>query len=595
MSSPTSLRLIGQVGAVLVCALVLSGCATREQQDGAPVILSDPLYGTPSSLPVSARPPTGVYGNLLAGQQAERHRDWDAASVYMSQAHDSRPEDADLLNASFFAAISAGDFDKANRLSVLILKTDSPDNWLPAAVRASYEFAHQTTEPLPVPDAHPSIANFSEVDPDGLARFTKPLFAAWGYAVSGQYDDAIAALDPIEQIEGLETLAYLQKSFVHEYFDNAQAAEDAMQQAEENGISLRLSEYASGIYERNGNLEAVRNLHENMEKNPSGISLVEISRQRINTASPPPQPTARQRLADGLTDIAGLLQNQGAIPIALVYARMAEMLDPDDAGNLSILGALHIDDMQYEKANSFFARVGTDSYLYTLALERQADIHEYLERPEQALNLLQDIVSLHPDWLEPRIRIGDVLRRSEKYERAIKVYEDVLNRIDALEEQDWAVFYALGICYEQTGKWQKAEDALLTALELNPNDPYVLNYLGYTWADKGQNIDKAMEFIRRALELRPQDGYITDSLGWVYYRLGRYDEAVTYLERAVVLAPNDPIINDHLGEVYWQVRRYNEARYQWERALGLSPSEELADEIRQKLKKGLKAPEKNNI
>ncbi len=125
------------------------------------------------------------------------------------------------------------------------------------------------------------------------------------------------------------------------------------------------------------------------------------------------------------------------------------------------------------------------------------------------------------------------------------------------------------------------------ALKLYPDQPHVLNYLGYSWVDQGINLDEGMRMIRRAVEQRPDDGYIVDSLGWAYYRLGNYDEAVKHLERAVELKPDDPTINDHLGDGYWKTGRFLEAQFQWSHAKDLKPEPEELEKIEQKLKAGL--------
>lgn len=156
-------------------------------------------------------------------------------------------------------------------------------------------------------------------------------------------------------------------------------------------------------------------------------------------------------------------------------------------------------------------------------------------------------------------------------------------------EEYWHVYYIRGIAYEQTDNWEAAEKDLTTALSYQPNHPYVLNYLGYSWADKGVNLDKATSMIQKAVDVRPTDGYITDSLGWVMFRNSDYKSAVSVLERAVELLPYDPTINDHLGDAYWKVGRKLEARFQWERAKNHSKDEEQIGTIVNKLKSGLES------
>ncbi len=185
--------------------------------------------------------------------------------------------------------------------------------------------------------------------------------------------------------------------------------------------------------------------------------------------------------------------------------------------------------------------------------------------------------------------LGDLFRRKERFPEAEKAYGDAIARLPKVEPDDWRLFYARGIALERMGRWPDSEASLAKALELAPDQPLVLNYLGYSWVDQGQNLDRAKAMLHRAVELRPQDGFIVDSLGWAYFRIGEFDNAVTQLERAVELEPGDPVINDHLGDAYWRVGRLREARFQWQRALTLKPEADVVAQIEGKLERGLPA------
>ena len=202
---------------------------------------------------------------------------------------------------------------------------------------------------------------------------------------------------------------------------------------------------------------------------------------------------------------------------------------------------------------------------------------------------LRAMIDERPERIDAASALGDVFRRDERYEDAAEAYDAAVRRIANVENQHWRLFYVRGIAYERVGEWPKAEADFLRALELEPDQPLVLNYLGYSWVEQERNLDEARTMIEKAVELRPDDGYIVDSLGWVAYMLGDFEEAARQLELAVELVPGDPIINDHLGDAYWQVGRLNEARFQWHRVLTLEPEDELADQVRRKLAGGLSA------
>ena len=188
-----------------------------------------------------------------------------------------------------------------------------------------------------------------------------------------------------------------------------------------------------------------------------------------------------------------------------------------------------------------------------------------------------------------------MLRGHERYAEAIAYYDAAIAKIERPQPHHWNYFYSRGVCYERTKNWPAAEADLEKALSLNPDQPLVLNYLGYSWVDQKLHLNKAMELIRKAVRLKPDDGYFVDSLGWAYYRLGDYKRAVRYLERSVELRPEDSVINDHLGDAYWRVGRKLEARYQWGQSLDLKPEEKDIERIKRKLVRGLEPEEPEKV
>jgi Flp pilus assembly protein TadD len=183
--------------------------------------------------------------------------------------------------------------------------------------------------------------------------------------------------------------------------------------------------------------------------------------------------------------------------------------------------------------------------------------------------------------------LGNVLRARKQFAECADVYSKAIDTITKDEKSNWLIYYYRGICYERAKQWPKAQADLQKSLELFPEQPLVLNYLGYSWIDQGIHLDEGMSMIKRAVDQRADDGYIVDSLGWAHYRLGHMDEAVKQLERAVELKPEDPTINDHLGDAYWRVGRTLEAQFQWSHARDLKPEPEDLAKIESKLKSGL--------
>ena len=183
--------------------------------------------------------------------------------------------------------------------------------------------------------------------------------------------------------------------------------------------------------------------------------------------------------------------------------------------------------------------------------------------------------------------MGSLQRSAKKFEDAAASYDKAIELVGTPDRSNWTLFYFRGICFERAKQWPKAEADFKKALELFPDQPLVLNYLGYSWVDQGVNLDEAFKMLRRAVDLRPSDGYIVDSLGWAHYKLGHYQEAAEELEKAIDLKPADPVVNDHLGDAYWRVNRRIEAHFQWNHARDMRPEPEDLPNILKKIEFGL--------
>jgi len=238
-------------------------------------------------------------------------------------------------------------------------------------------------------------------------------------------------------------------------------------------------------------------------------------------------------------------------------------------------------------ANQLFAKIDTKSPFYRIA---QLEIAINLDADEDlpaARKILDGLVESGPDDLTTHLSYAAVLSRHEMFDDVIPILNKIIARVPKPERLHWSLFYRLGIAYERTKQWDEAETAFSKALDVYPDQPSVLNYLGYSWIDMNIKLEEGLKLIRKAVEIRPNDGYMVDSLGWAYYKLGRYEEAVEDLERAVSLRPADPTINDHLGDAYWRNGRKLEATFQWRHALSLDPPKEDIERIEKKLSSGL--------
>jgi Flp pilus assembly protein TadD len=295
-----------------------------------------------------------------------------------------------------------------------------------------------------------------------------------------------------------------------------------------------------------------------------------------------------QGAAEALAGIGAAVGQEGGLEVALLYLRLALRLEPDTAGGLAALtlGSLLDQSDQGEAAIEVFESIAPDAPFRGHGQLRAALTLDRMDRTAEAEKAFKEAAQRNPDDVQVFVSYGNMLRGRERYEEAAELYSQALSKIEKPERNDWSMFYFRGITYERTDRWENAEADFKKALELYPEQPLVLNYLGYSWVDKGMNLSEALEMIRKAVELRPNDGYIVDSLGWAYYRLGRWNDAVTELERAVSLRPDDPVINDHLGDAYWKAGRTLEAQFQWRHARDFGAEGKELERILKKIAEG---------
>ena len=295
-------------------------------------------------------------------------------------------------------------------------------------------------------------------------------------------------------------------------------------------------------------------------------------------------------MAEVFFTVAQLLSGDRNRTLPLLMAQAARGIDPTHTDAALLAAELMAEEGQPELAATTLSSVGEGDPNYIEAQMGRATALEEMGHVDEAVATLAALVEARPDLASLQAAYGDILRRTEQFEEAIAAYTEVLDLVDSDLPRYWFIYYARAISYHQIDEWPPAEADFRRALELNPEQPNVLNYLGYSLVEQRRDYDEALDMIQRAVAARPESGYIVDSLGWVYYRLGRFEDAVAPMERAVELEPNDWILNDHLGDVYWMVGRYREAEFQWERALSFDPDDEAeAERIRRKLEVGLDA------
>jgi tetratricopeptide (TPR) repeat protein len=520
------------------------------------------------------------FGDFLAGMHAQQMRDYAAAADYLSDVLARDPDNVDLLQQGFIAMASGGRLEEAAMIGRKLEGQDAGSDTV-SLVLAMQE--------LKAGKVDAALARLAALSPTGLNQFTIPLVRGWVALEKGKLDDAIATLAPLAEVRGVQSLYNLHVGLLNEVGSRTVAAEAAYAKASEDPdkLSFRVVEIIGNFHARQDHADRAQALYDKFRSAYPDNPLLPILLEQKNAA--PVVGSARDGLAEAFFDLASILYQEEARDMAMVYTRLALDLRADFPAAQVLLGDLLAADRHYDDAVAVYRAVDRASPFVWQARLSLADSLNRTERTQEAVALLEEMGKERKDSADAPMMLGDILRSAERFEEASKAYEDAIGRVGELKRQHWSLLYYRGITYERSKRWDQAEADFQKALEFEPDQPYVLNYLAYSWVDKGQNYDRALTMLNKAVEQKPEDGYIVDSLGWVYYRLGKYDLAVEQLERAIELVPQDPVINDHLGDAYWRVGRQNEARFQWRRALNLEPEKDQIAPIESKLENGLPA------
>jgi Flp pilus assembly protein TadD len=291
----------------------------------------------------------------------------------------------------------------------------------------------------------------------------------------------------------------------------------------------------------------------------------------------------RQGAARALLTPAASMATEKQYELALSYLNLAARLDPDREDIWIQMGDVYANMGDPDNARTAFSRVKAGSSASALARSRLAWSFQSAGEHDKALKLAEEAAAQGDR--NALVNYADILRANERYSESAVLLDRII-QMDG-QKPDWRLLYLRAVARERSGDWAGAEADLLVALKMQPDEPELLNFLGYSWIDRGERLAEATAMVQKAVAANPRSGAMIDSLGWAYFRLGDYRNAVENLEQAVLLEPADPDINDHLGDAYWQVGRRIEARFQWTRALQLKPSDSLKQKIERKLETGL--------
>lgn len=570
---PALLRKLPAVlaAAILLPTALLAGCGAVP---GGTADRSNRITAVSTGAP----PGTSPFGRYLVGRFAAEEQDDAIAADALLLALQADPEQREVLQLAFQAALMDG------RPDALRLARRLPDNLSAQLVLfgsdlvgARWDRAEIRARALARPGAVQSL---------------QPVLVAWALAGRGQTDAALGLLRPLAETGRLRALNALHATLIADLAQRPRDAERFLRvaMADQPDPTTRMSLLAAGILNRAGRGPEAQRLLDRLAGSQDEMALAALGAARASVLGTRAITGPADGVAEAYVALGAALRGHGLEEMSGTLARLALRLRPAFAPALLLLGDTLAEAERYEAALAALGRIVPEDPLHGPALLRRATLLDRLDRLPEAERLLAELVTAMPGQSQPLLHLGDILRRRGRFAEAVRAYDAALATLPQVQEQDWPMFYARGISRERAGDWPGAEQDLLRAIALSPDQPYVLNYLGFIWADKGVNLDRAREMLERALALRPEDGNIVDSLGWVLFRMGDYPGAIQWLERAVELEPRNATINDHLGDAYWMAGRVNEARFQWSRALAMDPGAVEAARIATKLAQGLALP-----
>ncbi|MBO6602744.1 tetratricopeptide repeat protein [Boseongicola sp. H5] len=531
-------------------------------------------------LPAAAQNQLGLAGSYLAARQAVIDGDHREAALYFERAMQRDPGNRGLIGNALLARAALGQWDRAMEVAAR-LPDDDPGR----------ELAWMVEQVTRVRLGNLSGALEAIEAGRGAGPLIDGLTAGWLHLGEGDMRLAEAAFEDMAADGPLAGLAQYHLALARAAVGDFEGAEAIMsgetygpQQATARGLRA----HAQVLVQLDRHEDALELLDMAILNAPDPV-LIGL---RDAIAADPTRPydflvRAEQGVAEVFYSVATGLGDEGGPTLPLIYARAAHVIDDGHYDALLLAAEWLMRDEQAHLAADVYAEVPEDHPAAIAATLGRAEALNAMDRQEEAVALLQALTEDRPELASVQAALGDMLRRMERFGEAAAAYDAALAQVDQDQTRYWFLFYARGISLEREGRWDEAEADFRRALELNPDQPQVLNYLGYSLVEQRRNLDEALQMIERAVAAEPRSGYIVDSLGWVLYRLERFDEAVAPMERAVELLPNDPIVNDHLGDVYYMVGRTREAEFQWHRALSFEPTEDDAVRIRRKLEIGL--------
>ncbi|TVP70992.1 MAG: tetratricopeptide repeat protein [Rhodobacteraceae bacterium] len=540
-----------------------------------------PLAGQDVEQDTVAELEPGFSAAFLSGRVAVGANDFGQIAQSYDTALRSDPQNPGFLELAMQGHLLSGNFERAAELAARST-AQGMGSQVAAVILQADEFRRGAYEA-----ASAAISDGRRTGP-----LSDAMAVAWAQVGKGRMSDALEAFDStIAERAELAPFALFHKAMALAFAGDMEQAADILRGESQGPVNLSRRGILAQmtILSQLGLFDEAIALSSAMFGNVPDDDVAKLVTE-LEAGRAVPFTTVRSAqdgMAEAYFTLAGALIGERGDWQPIIYGQLALALNPAHGDAILLTGQLMERADQFALADQVYAMMPADHPQALAAELGRANALYQSGATEEAIARLEALSAERSTSVLAASALGDMLRREERFAEAVEAYDRAIALIDEIEERHWVLLYTRAIALERVSDWERAEPEFRRVLDFVPDEPQVLNYLGYSLIEKRRDLDEALDMIERAVEGEPDSGYITDSLGWAYYRLGRFDEAVPVMERAVELLPRDPILNDHLGDVYYAVGRSREARFQWRRALSLGPHPDLdMDLVRRKLEVG---------
>jgi tetratricopeptide (TPR) repeat protein len=556
-------------------------------------------YANLPKLPRGPELPYPLVSDYISGGYAVRHSDHELAARIFLEALKKEPKNQIIMRNAYTSLLAIGKVNESVDIAKEYQKKDATDPAL-SVLLATYDI--KNSEFARSGDDLDSAARTAQMSiPSSVGMVIIPFLKLWTMVGQGKFDEALQYQNVIMGKREPSLFVRYQSALIYDIKGDSAKAEENYAELVKDGVVVPyyFANAAGNFYERMGKTAQAKAIYEKFRKQPTSLDDFRTNIENIDKGEVVTKklvPNAVYGFNEVLKEAIRILNTSGFYEDAITYLRLSLYLNPDDEETNTLLAAYFDQRSEFNKSIAIYKRIDKKSDFYVSS--RLAMSNNYYSEGKKRPAVRELIRIAGRDNLSgvALLTLADILRRDMKYNIAISVYNNIIENISHPETKDWPIFFARGVCNERAGNWDASERDLLMALQLKPNQPDLLNYLGYSWIERNKNLNDAKNMVAAAVKAKPDDGQIVDSMGWALFKINDYDSASKFLERATELMPYDAVVNDHLGDSYWKQGRFKEARFQWNRVLKYNNSEDISEKkIHDKLKNGLPVSIPENI